>query len=85
MTRPHPTLRGGPGGRFIALIAALLLYGWGELLTVRASVGLGPWDVLHRALASHTGWSFGVAVVAVSFTCSYSRPCSASGRESRRS
>jgi uncharacterized membrane protein YczE len=68
VTRPHPTLRGGPGGRFIALIAALLLYGWGELLTVRASVGLGPWDVLHRALANHTGWSFGVAVVAVSFT-----------------
>ena len=34
--------------RFATLIAALLLYGWGDLLTVRADVGLGPWDVLHR-------------------------------------
>jgi uncharacterized membrane protein YczE len=68
VTRPHPILRGGPGARLGFLVAALLLYGWGELLTVRADVGLGPWDVLHRALANHTGWSFGVAVVAVSFS-----------------
>jgi uncharacterized membrane protein YczE len=68
VTRSHPTLRGGTGTRFVALIAALLLYGWGELLTVRADVGLGPWDVLHQAISDHTGWSFGVAVVAVSFT-----------------
>ncbi len=68
VTRPHPILRGGPGVRMASLIAALLLYGWGELLTVRADVGLGPWDVLHRALANHTGWRFGVATVAVSFT-----------------
>jgi uncharacterized membrane protein YczE len=68
VSRPHPTLRGGVGTRFASLIAALFLYGWGELLTVRADVGLGPWDVLHQAIADHTGWSFGVAVVAVSFT-----------------
>jgi uncharacterized membrane protein YczE len=53
--------------RFPALVAALLLYGWGELLTVRADVGLGPWDVLHQALSIHTGLRFGVAVVIVSF------------------
>ena len=35
---------------------------------MRADVGLGPWDVLHQAVSDHTGWSFGVAVVAVSFT-----------------
>jgi uncharacterized protein len=68
VTRSHPTLRGGTGTRFVSLIAALLLYGWGELLTVRADVGLGPWDVLHKAISDHSGWSFGVAVVAVSFT-----------------
>ena len=67
VARPHPTLRGGTGTRFAVLIAALLLYGWGVLLTVRADVGLGPWDVLHQAIADHTGWSFGVAAVAVSF------------------
>jgi uncharacterized membrane protein YczE len=66
VARPHPTLRGGVGTRFPALIAALLLYGWGELLTVRADVGLGPWDVLHQALAIHTGLRFGVAVVVTS-------------------
>ena len=53
--------------RFASLIAALLLYGWGMLLTVRADVGLGPWDVLHQAISDHTGWSFGAAAVAVSF------------------
>ena len=67
MSRPHPILRGGVGARFASLIAALLLYGWGELLTVRADVGLGPWDVLHQALSIHTGLRFGVAVVVVSF------------------
>src|SRR3954447_9718048 len=40
VTRSHPTLRGGTATRFVALTAALLLYGWGELLTVRADVGL---------------------------------------------
>ena len=68
MARSHPTLRGGTGTRFVLLIAALLLYGWGELLTVRADVGLGPWDVLHQAISDHTGWSFGTSVVVVSFS-----------------
>ena len=62
-----PYLRGGVGARFASLIAALFLYGWGELLTVRADVGLGPWDVLHQAVSIHTGLRFGVAVVIVSF------------------
>ena len=68
VARSHPTLRGGTRTRFVSLIAALLLYGWGELLTVRADVGLGPWDVLHQAISDHTGWSFGSAVVVVSFS-----------------
>ncbi|HET6171021.1 MAG TPA: hypothetical protein VFD90_00345 [Gaiellales bacterium] len=67
MSRPHPTLRGGVGTRFAVLIAALFLYGWGELLTVRADIGLGPWDVLHQAVSIHTGLRFGVSVVIVSF------------------
>jgi uncharacterized membrane protein YczE len=67
VSRPHPTLRGGFGTRLAFLIAALLLYGWGDLLTVRANVGLGPWDVLHQAVSIHTGLRFGVAVVVVSF------------------
>jgi uncharacterized membrane protein YczE len=66
VSRPHPTLRGGRGARFVALTAALFLYGWGELLTVRADVGLGPWDVLHQAFSRHAGIRFGVAVVVTS-------------------
>jgi uncharacterized membrane protein YczE len=62
----HPNLRGGFGMRFAALTAALCLYGWGVLLTVRADVGLGPWDVLHQAVAHHAGVRFGVAAVAIS-------------------
>jgi uncharacterized membrane protein YczE len=67
VTRPHPMLRGGRRVRFAVLIAALTLYGWGDLLTVRANVGLGPWDVLHQAVSIHTGLRFGTAVVVVSF------------------
>jgi uncharacterized membrane protein YczE len=63
VVRSHPTLRGGAGTRFPVLVAALFLYGWGELLTVRADIGLGPWDVLHQAISLHTGLSFGMAVV----------------------
>jgi uncharacterized membrane protein YczE len=66
VARTHPTLRGGVNARFAALIAALLLFGWGELLTVRAGVGLGPWDVLHQAISHHTGIRFGVIIVATS-------------------
>ena len=67
VTRPHPTLRGSYRVRFAALVGALFLYGWGELLTVRAHVGLGPWDVLHQAVSIHAGLRFGVATVIVSF------------------
>jgi uncharacterized membrane protein YczE len=67
VTRPHPTLRGGTGIRFASLVGALVLYGWGDLLTVRANVGLGPWDVLHQAVSIHTGLRFGTSVVIVSF------------------
>jgi uncharacterized membrane protein YczE len=66
VVRSHPTLRGGPGARFAALTGGLLLYGYGELLTVRADIGLGPWDVLHQAIAHHTGARFGAVMVATS-------------------
>ncbi len=55
VSRPHPTLRGGFGMRFATLTAGLLLYGYGELLTVRAGIGLGPWDVFHSGHRRHHG------------------------------
>jgi uncharacterized membrane protein YczE len=66
VSRPHPTLRGGFGVRFATLTAGLLLYGYGELLTVRAGIGLGPWDVFHSAIADITGIPFGTVMVATS-------------------
>jgi uncharacterized membrane protein YczE len=67
VARPHPTLRGAFGARFAWLTCGLLLFGWGELLTVRAGIGLGPWDVLHQAIARHTGVRMGTVMVATSF------------------
>jgi uncharacterized membrane protein YczE len=66
VSRPHPTLRGGFGVRFATLTGGLLLYGYGELLTVRAGIGLGPWDVFHSAIADITGIPFGTVMVATS-------------------
>ena len=66
MSRPHPTLRGGFGVRLATLTFGLLLYGWGELLTVRAGVGLGPWDVFHQAISDITGIPFGTVIVGTS-------------------
>jgi uncharacterized membrane protein YczE len=66
VARPHPTLRGGFGVRLATLTAGLVLFGWGELLTVRAGIGLGPWDVLHQAIADITGIPFGTIIVATS-------------------
>jgi uncharacterized membrane protein YczE len=67
VSRPHPIVRGGFRARFAVLTAGLVLYGWGDLLTVRADVGLGPWDVLHQAISRHAHVSFGVVMVATSF------------------
>jgi len=41
--------------------------GVGIALTVRADLGLGPWDVLHQGVAERTGIGIGVANIAVGF------------------
>lgn len=45
--------------RIIRLFWGLFLYAAGIVLTVRANIGLSPWDVLHQGLSLHTGLSFG--------------------------
>jgi uncharacterized membrane protein YczE len=60
-----PVLRGGRGVRLAAIVVGLLLFALGIVMTLRAHVGLGPWDVLHQGLADHTPLSFGVAGIAV--------------------
>ena len=41
--------------------------GVGVALTVRAELGLGPWDVLHQGVAQRTGIGIGIAGILVGF------------------
>src|SRR3954453_18233696 len=52
--------------RLIQLYAGLALYGLSMALMVRATLGLGPWDVFHDGVAQHTGLSFGTVVILTS-------------------
>jgi len=51
--------------RLPQLVLGLLLLGAGIAATVRADLGLSPYDVLHQGIADRTGLSFGVVVVLV--------------------
>ena len=49
--------------RLPRLALGLLFLGGGIALTVRARLGVSPWDVLHQGLATRLGISFGLVVV----------------------
>jgi uncharacterized membrane protein YczE len=48
--------------RVVQLYAGLFLAAFGIVLTLRADLGVSPWDVLHGGLAEATGLSFGLVV-----------------------
>lgn len=48
-----------PVARLTQLFSGLVLYGASTALTVRAQLGLNPWNVLHEGLTMLLGWSFG--------------------------
>ena len=52
--------------RLAQLYAGLVLYGLSIALQVRATLGLGPWDVFHDGVAQRTGLSFGTVVIITS-------------------
>ncbi len=52
--------------RLAQLYAGLVLYGLSMALQVRATLGLGPWDVFHDGVARITGLSFGTVVIITS-------------------
>lgn len=52
--------------RLAQLYAGLVLYGVSIALQVRATLGLGPWDVFHDGAAQLTGLSFGTVVIITS-------------------
>jgi uncharacterized membrane protein YczE len=51
--------------RSVRLIFGLWMFALGTVLTLRASLGLTPWDVLHDGIRRNTPLSFGVAVIAI--------------------
>ena len=51
--------------RVVRLVAGLWLFALGSVLTLRASLGVPPWDVLHDGIRRNTPLSFGVAVIAI--------------------
>lgn len=51
--------------RLPRLLVGITLLGTGTALTLRARLGLSPWDVLHQGLARRTGLTFGTIVVGV--------------------
>lgn len=68
--RPELVVVGFPRGaelrrRLPRLLAGVACLGFGIGLTVRARLGLSPWDVLHQGLADVTGLSFGTVVIAL--------------------
>lgn len=51
--------------RLPRLLLGLLVGGTGIGLTIRAELGLAPWDVLHQGLAERAGLTVGTAVILV--------------------
>src|SRR5689334_16907967 len=51
--------------RFPPLVAGLLIIGFSISISVRAQLGLAPWDVFHQGIAKALGLSIGTVVVLV--------------------
>ena len=51
--------------RMPPLVAGLFVLGFAIAISVRARLGVAPWDVLHQGVAEVTGLSFGLVVVLV--------------------
>jgi uncharacterized membrane protein YczE len=52
-------------GRLAVCVLGIVLLGFGVSLTVRADLGLSPWDVLHQGLADKTGIPMGTISIVV--------------------
>jgi uncharacterized membrane protein YczE len=52
-------------GRLLIVVLGLFIFAVGDVVTYRANVGLGPWDVLHQGISFHTPLSFGTASIVV--------------------
>ncbi|HEX2057294.1 MAG TPA: hypothetical protein VHI71_02900 [Actinomycetota bacterium] len=51
--------------RTVRLLVGLWMFALGTVLTLRASLGVPPWDVLHDGIRRNTPLTFGSAVIAI--------------------
>jgi uncharacterized membrane protein YczE len=51
--------------RFPPLVLGLFAIGFSIAISVRAELGIAPWDVLHQGIAKTAGVSIGVVVLLV--------------------
>lgn len=58
---PSETVR-----RLPRVIVGLIFFGVGIALMVEGDLGLAPWDVFHKGVASQTGSSIGMVIIATS-------------------
>jgi uncharacterized membrane protein YczE len=49
--------------RILHMLIGLFLYALGIVLTIKANIGYGPWEVFHAGLAKRTGLSLGAASI----------------------
>ena len=49
-------------GQWIRIVLGLLVFSFGVHLTIRANIGLAPWDCLGMGMAKHTPLNYGLAM-----------------------
>lgn len=65
-TRARRLVRDRMPERLLRLFVGLVLFGISLAMMVRATLGVGPWDVLHQGLSLHVPLSFGAIVIVIS-------------------
>ena len=63
--RPAPAAWTPPRARLLRFLGGLAICVLGVFLSLRAGLGLSPWDVLHAGLSDQAGLSYGTVVIAV--------------------
>jgi len=51
--------------RFLRMVIGLFIYSFGIVLTIRANLGLAPWDVFHQGVTKHIPITMGQASIFV--------------------
>ena len=55
-------------GQWIRIVLGLLVFAFGVHLTIKANIGLAPWDCLGMGIAKHTPLNYGLAMTAMAVT-----------------